>query len=409
MRIAVYENLPPGGALRASYEIGRELLARGHQLDVYRLSTFPDKGPFDLARETTSVHVTPYRPLWGALDTRLRDRHLAPRSYTLFGPLRRVQRSLAARIRSGGYDVVLLHNDALTQGPYPLRWLDGVPTVYYCQEPPRFASERAIWDEHQLNLSSSPHVIGELRVLEDRLVLGRLARADYETTRHAQVIVVNSVYSRERAWAAYTRNAVVCYLGIDATRFKPGDSNEHRRREVLSVGAPVSAKGHELVVEALGLIPRESRPALRIILPRPGGTSRVEELARARNVDLAIESGLDEAGLIERYQDVLLTVCAARLEPFGLSAIESIGCGTPVVAVREAGFRESVVDGVTGILVEPDAASLAAGIARLGDDTRLAAKMGAAGRADVLERWTWKRTGDQMEAILEDARGGRTA
>jgi glycosyltransferase involved in cell wall biosynthesis len=403
MRIAVYENLPPGGALRASYELGRELVARGHHLDLYRLSTFPDKGPFDLARDAASVHVTPYRPLWGALDARLRDRHHAPRSYTLFGPLRRVQRSLAARIRSGGYDVVLLHNDALTQGPYVLRWLDGVPTVYYCQEPPRFASERAIWDEHQLNLSSSPPVVGQLRVLEDRLVLGRLARADYETTQHAQVIVVNSVYSRERAWAAYTRNAVVCYLGIDAARFKPGNPAE-RRREILSVGAPVSAKGHELVVEALGLIPGESRPALRIILPRSGGTSRVEELARARNVELVIDTGLDEPAVVDRYQRALMTVCAARLEPFGLTPIESMGCGTPVVAINEAGYRESVVDGVTGILVEPDMASLAAGIARLADDAALSAKLGAAGRADVLERWTWKRTGDQMEDILEHAR-----
>src|SRR5207302_932643 len=49
MRIADYENLPPGGALRASFELGRQLLQRGHTLDLFRLSTYAEKGPFDLA------------------------------------------------------------------------------------------------------------------------------------------------------------------------------------------------------------------------------------------------------------------------------------------------------------------------------------------------------------------------
>ena len=403
MRIAVFENLPPGGALRVSYEVGRELLARGHQLDVFRLSTFANKGPFDLARERTSVHVIPYRPLWGALDARLRDVHLAPRSYTLFGPLRRVHRKLAAQIRSGGYDVVLLHHDALTQAPYVLRWLDGFPTVYYCQEPPRFATERAIRDDHRRHLARPPKVIGSIRVLEDRLVLDRLAGADFESARHAKVIVVNSTYSRERVWAAYARNAVVCYLGIDPQRFAPSESNRPRRNEVLSVGVPISAKGHELVVEALSRLPTASRPKLRVILPVRGGTQGIEQLARMRDVELVIDTGLDEAAVVERYQGALMTVCAARLEPFGLTSIESMGCGTPVVAINEAGFRESVVDEVTGLLVEPDADALAAAIGRLRGDPALAVQMGSAGRSEVLSHWTWKRTADQLESILLEA------
>jgi glycosyltransferase involved in cell wall biosynthesis len=405
MRIAVFENLPPGGALRVSYEVGRELLARGHQLDVFRLNMFANKGPFDLAREGASMHVIPYRPLWGALDGRLQAVHLAPRSYTLFGPLRRVHRKLAAEIRSGGYDVVLLHHDALTQSPYALRWLDGVPTVYYCQEPPRFASERSVRDEHRRHLARPPKVIGELRVMEDRLVLDRLERADHETTLHAKVIVVNSAYSRERVWAAYARDAIVCYLGVDAERFVPPAGAQARRREILSVGVPISAKGHGLVVEALGRLPAGARPTLRIILPVRGGVEQLEELARKREVDLVIDTGLDEAAVVERYQSALMTACAARLEPFGLTAIESMACGTPVVAINEGGFRESVMDGVTGLLVEPDVESLAAGIRRIAGDAALTATMGAAGRAAVLERWTWKRTADQLEGILEDARG----
>jgi len=79
-----------------------------------------------------------------------------------------------------------------------------------------------------------------------------------------------------------------------------------------------------------------------------------------------------------------------------------MACGTPVVALREGGFRESVLDGETGILVEPDAVSMAAALDRLAGDPAFSARMGQAGRKDVVARWTWTRTATQMEAILQN-------
>ena len=404
MRLAIYENLPPGGALRTSYEIGLRLMKRGHEIDLYRLNTYMDKGPFDLAACGVTTRVTPYHPLLGTLQGRLRDGHLAPRSYTLFGPLKRVHRALAAEMSSRAYDAVLVHPDAMTHAPYVLRWLATVPTIYYCQEPPRFATERAVLDEHRRNLAGSPPGVGVARSLEDRLVLGRLADEDLRSTRHATVVAVNSVYSRERAWAAYALNAVVCYLGIDPKVFKPAADAPPMRQELLAVGSPTGSKNYELVVAALGRLPLDARPALRVVTPRPGGAEWLQRLAAEKGVQLTVDVGLSEPALIERYQQALATVCAARLEPFGLTAIESMACGTPVVAIREGGFRESVIDGKTGILVDPEPAALAEGIARLAADPARAVRMGKAGRDDVVARWTWERTVDQMEQILESAR-----
>jgi glycosyltransferase involved in cell wall biosynthesis len=402
VRIAVFENLPPGGALRAAYEIGRQLVARGHELHVFRLSVPADKGPFDLGPESASVHTVSFRPLGGALDSRMRNLKLAPRSYTVFGPLKRAHRKLAEEIRGGGYDVVLLHQDALTQSPYALRWLGGIPTVYYCQEPPRFASERSILQQHRASLGASPLPVGWMRLLEDRVVLDRLAREDYQNVAHARVILVNSVYSRERVWAAYARNATVCYLGVDPERFSPGPRGAARRHEVLSVGLPVWAKGHDLVVEALARVPADTRPALRLVLPRHGGTERLERQARDLGVEVKVEVSVEEDSFVECYRRAVATVCAARLEPFGMTTIESMACGTPVVAIREGGFRETIADEVTGLLVEPDAASLASAIARLARDPALVEKMGARGGEEVAHRWTWQRTGGQVEDVLRE-------
>jgi glycosyltransferase involved in cell wall biosynthesis len=401
LRIAVYENLPLGGALRTSYELGRALLRRGHHIDVFRLSTYPDKGPFDLAKEVDPVHVEPFRPLFGALDSRVLGGHFAPRSYTLFSPLKKAHQNIAKQIRDGGYDAVLLHPDAMTGAPYLLGWLDGMPTVYYCQEPPRIVTEQTTLDQHRRKLAGGP--AGPIRVLEDTLILGRLAAADRENARHARVIAVNSVYSRERVWAAYARNAIVCHLGIEADLFVPAPAGGRKRREVLSFGAPMEAKGHDLTIRAIGLMPPASRLELRIVLPQAASSGQLEMVAGRHGVEVTVERGLPETEVVERYQNALLTACTARLEPFGLTAIESMACGTPVVGIREAGYRDSITDGITGILVEPEPESLAAGITRLADDEALAAKMGEAGRTDVIARWTWERTAAQMETILQNA------
>jgi len=397
MRIAIYENLPPGGAKRASFELGR-YLAQRHQVDLYRL-TVPDNRAYDLAPLVNQVYAYPFAPLGRVLEGRMKGGHYAPRSYTLFGPLRRLHRRIAADVRGRGYDLVLAHTDAMTQSPYLLRWLKDVQTFYYCQEVLRIRDERVAQQVHRRHLGESPFPIGTVRVLEDLVVRRRLVAADAANTAAARVILVNSKYSRERVWAAYGRNALVCYLGVDAERFRP-DPTVTRRREVLSIGAPALYKGHDLVIEALSLVPADRRPALRIVTAGRSEATSLARLARQRGVTLATEFSLDEAALVDRYRAAVVTVCAARLEPFGLTALESMACATPVIAIDEAGYRESVRHGITGMLVAPEPQTIADAIASMVDQPDRIAALGRAGRLWVEEQWTWSASGQRLEDIL---------
>lgn len=404
MRIAIFENLPLGGARRASYELGRRLCLT-HDVDLYRLTAF-GSAELDLAPIVRRVRTFAYRPLRGLLSRRVDAGQLAPRSYTMFGPLKRLHRRLAAEIDREGYDVVLAHTDAMTQSPYLLRWISRTPTVYYCHEALRAPYERSILEQHRRQLASSGGLIGSARVLEDRLVLPRWRREDLASARAAGTIAVNSRYSRERVWAAYARDATVCHLGTDPERFRP-DARVGREPEFLSIGLPVEAKGHALVVDALASVAAlpdtVGRPRLRVLLPRPDGTEGLRRHAARRGVDLVVEVGVSEGTLVDRYRAAIATVCAARLEPFGLTAIESMACGTPVVAVREGGFVDSVVDGRTGLLVEPEAGDLAAALSALWRDRRRAEELGRAGREHVLAGWTWDAGACRLEAVLTAA------
>jgi len=69
MRIAVFENLPLGGARRVSFEVGRRLASR-HEIDLFRLDIFQENA-MDLAAVARQVHLLRYSPAFGLLDERL--------------------------------------------------------------------------------------------------------------------------------------------------------------------------------------------------------------------------------------------------------------------------------------------------------------------------------------------------
>jgi len=91
-------------------------------------------------------------------------------------------------------------------------------------------------------------------------------------------------------------------------------------------------------------------------------------------------------------------------ESFGLVLIESLACATPVVATRIPGVRTVVDHGKDGYLVPPnDSVALSGAIRTLLEDKTLSQLMGQRGRARVEACYSWKRIGDQLEAVYQQA------
>ena len=93
------------------------------------------------------------------------------------------------------------------------------------------------------------------------------------------------------------------------------------------------------------------------------------------------------------------------MEPFGLVTIESMACGTPVIASNQGGPREVIRDGETGLLVERSPQAIAAAIQRLQQDTALRTSISTAGLKDVVGKWDWNRAAQHVESWLIDATG----
>ena len=385
MRIALTHDLPPGGAYR--YLV--ETTVRSAREHDYVLFITGDPAAVD--------------PRLGAAVRRIQSVGAAPAPGS--GRVRRLtalarnQRAIAEAIEHEHFDLAVLHPSQTTQAPLALLGLSATPSVYIAQEVRRRTYERGYQPWIDGGSPARRAVRRAARAPVERL----LGSADRRAVAAATAIVANSSFTIESIERAYGRTASRCHPGADLDRFQPGSAP---RSGVLSVGALDPTKGHDLVVEALGLIPDGMRPQLTIVYERedPRFAELLIEQADRTGVCMKLERGLSDADLAARYASAVATVCAAQLEPFGLTVLESVAAGTPVVAVREGGFRETVVPGRNGELVERNARAVAAGIQNL--LSRTPPLDPSAVRATLLPYWTWDRTVDDLHQVFARTAGG---
>jgi len=144
-------------------------------------------------------------------------------------------------------------------------------------------------------------------------------------------------------------------------------------------------KGADLLIQALEGIPKSLKSEITlIVLGQQGGA--VADSTDIQTIDLGYISS-DRIKAIA-FSAADLFVFPTRAEMFGLVALESLACGTPVVAFRVGGVPEQVRPGITGYLAEPEnVEDLRAGILRLLEDNSLRALMSEQCRKIVLEEY----------------------
>ncbi|MDE2291779.1 MAG: glycosyltransferase family 4 protein, partial [Elusimicrobia bacterium] len=359
-------------------------LVRRHEVDLFRFQG-TDESFLDVGALTARVHGLPLDLSRGGMVGK----------GLFLSRLRGASRAMARAIDAGGYDIAFVHHCAFTQAPLVLSSLR-TPSVYFCQEPLRRAYEHP-----EANGSPERRRAGWARRMAD----GLIARLDAQATRAATVVLANSLYSRESILRCYGVSARLNYLGVDAGDF-PFAPSEPREDFVLSVGRLAPHKGHAFVIQGLAAAAQAERPELVIAYDseEPGERARLEALSRRLSVRLRLLRHPPER-MTELYRTARLVLYAPHLEPLGLVALEAMSSGTPVVGVHEAGVRETVRHGETGLLTERDAAAFGAAVAGLLADRSARERMGRAGRRAVEERWSWDASTATLEGHMLAVRG----
>jgi glycosyltransferase involved in cell wall biosynthesis len=203
---------------------------------------------------------------------------------------------------------------------------------------------------------------------------------------------------------------VVIHNGIDANRF--GDLRA--RTEKLRVGmaghlAPI--KGQEDLIRAAAVICAERNDVEFIIAGEdksPGGENRrfLERLIDKLNLQGRIQlvGWVDDMPRFLSSLDVF--VSPARSEPFGLTIVEAMAGGVPVVATMSEGAQEIIDPDITGVMVPiADIKAIAAAIRPLLDDQNLASSLSQRARDIVREKFSLERMVDETENVYRSALG----
>jgi glycosyltransferase involved in cell wall biosynthesis len=197
---------------------------------------------------------------------------------------------------------------------------------------------------------------------------------------------------------------------VDAERFSPGGRRpEDGELRLLFVGSVAENKGVTTVFEAFAaLAPRYPELTLTIA---GGAEEEAEQALRARVTDGALEERvrllgfLEHAQLAEVYRAADVLAGPSKYEGgLGMVYLEAMACGLPVVALAAGGAIEAVEADQTGILLERgDVPETAAAIAALLDSPQRRARMGAAARTRVEQRFTPERYAERVAEAYERA------
>jgi len=385
-----------GGLNVYVYEVAKQLAARGIEVEIFTRATASDLPPLvEVAPGVAVRHVTagPYEGL---------DKNdLAAQLCAFTSGVLRVE----AMHEPGYFDLAHSHYWLSGQVGWLAKERWGVPLVHSMHTMAKV--KNALLAEGDAPEPQS-RVIGELQVVEaaDRLIAS--------TPDEARQLI--DLYDADPARV----NTVP--PGVDLEVFAPGDAIAARRRlglpvdrlVLLFVGRIQPLKAPDILLRAVARLV-EHDATLReqlevVVVGGPSGTGlaepeQLQKLAGALGIaDITrFVRPVHQQVLADYYRAATLTVVPSYNESFGLVAVESQACGTPVVASRVGGLSTAVADGSSGVLIDGHDPSTFADAIRglLAEPSRLATlRSGAVSHA---REFGWNATADGVLAVYRDA------
>lgn len=377
-------------------EVARRMAERGVAVDVFTRATEPDMPPVVELAPGVNVRHVPAGP-YGHLDKNTLAEHLCP---FIFGLLR-----AEAQGDPGHYDLV--------HGHY---WLSGRAGVVAARRwgVPMVQSMHTMARVKNAALADGDVPEPDLRVRgEDQLV------------HQADRLIANTDDEARQLRDHYgARDGQISVIppGVDLEVFSPGSRREALARIglapdtelLLFVGRVQRLKAPDVLIRAAAdLLRRDPSLRSRLVVGVVGGLSGggvrepglLADLARSLGVAdvVRIEPPQTRERLADHYRAAAVTVVPSYSESFGLVAVESQACGTPVLAARVGGLTTAVADGVSGVLVHGhDPADYAAELHRMIAEPAWRAKLALAAPAHAATLG-WSRTVDELLHVYSES------
>jgi D-inositol-3-phosphate glycosyltransferase len=266
------------------------------------------------------------------------------------------------------------------------------------------------------------HALGHVRKLhqkeQDKFPPQR-GLIEEEIVRQADGIIAECPQDREdlvNYYDADPEKIAVIPCGFNPKEFFPMNQQQSREllqldkeeKIILQLGRMVPRKGIDNVIRSLALTNQDGLKVRLVIVggePALPGMEENDELKRLRKLaaDLNVSEQVTFAGRKDRselrhyYAAADIFITTPWYEPFGITPLEAMACGTPVIGANVGGIKYSVIDGKTGMLVPPNSPRLLSDrIKLLLGNGRLIRNMGDRAKQHVTEHFTWAKVAIKM-------------
>lgn len=285
---------------------------------------------------------TAFRVKGSSCDRMFSDRTIIESKYgwlikhrNLYSPLRFLVPLIWRSLDLSDYDLVITSCSSYFARGFKVS--PKTKVVAYCHTPPRFL----------YGFETSVNLMKYWAVRAYAVVVNHYLRVyDLWSSERVNKWIVNSKNVQQRVWKYYRQKSTVVYPPVDVEKLIEIGKGVKKEDYFLIVSRLVGAKG---IVEAAKAARHLGFP-LKIVGEAVGFSQVENQLKKIKGVEIL--SSVEDDQLWQLYARAKGFIALAKEEDFGMTVVEAMAAGTPVIAYRGGGFMESVVDGETGVFVE---------------------------------------------------------
>lgn len=211
--------------------------------------------------------------------------------------------------------------------------------IAYCHTPPRFLYG------YETSINLQKYWIVRVYAI---IVNHFLRIFDFESSQKVDKWIANSKTVVARVAKFYRKESEVIYPPVEVKLFEKAAKEVTKDDYFLIVSRLVGAKGLPEAVKAA----KHLEVRLKIVGGSEGYSNIVNEIKEIGGEKLKILGRVNDGELRDLYANAKGFIALAREEDFGMTVVEAMAAGTPVIAFNGGGFRETVIDGETGILID---------------------------------------------------------
>lgn len=273
---------------------------------------------------------------------------------------------------------------------------------------------------HYVRLASLAHLLFKTTYhvivhLEEILLPEREKVIQKSFSRANKVITISHFAKKKLVEIGIPEDKIVVIPnGVDIGKFNPRldffpirkKHNLENKKIILTVARLGEHKGHANVIRALPRVLEKVSEAIYLVV----GSGKEEGRLKGLVKELGLEDRVVFTGEVKEeeiplyYMACDVFIMSSDIEGFGIVFLEANACGKPVIGGRSGGIPDAIIDGKTGLLVDPfDVNQIADALVKLLTNPGLAQKLGKKGREKVEKELNWQEMAKKVRKIIHEA------